>query len=206
MKDCCEIPKNDTSAANPAYKRILWVALVLNSIMFFAEFAASFLADSVSLQADSIDFLGDAANYGVSLYVLSSSIKTRAWASIIKGSTMGLFGIWVIVEVIINSFVGALPEASTMTMLGALALAVNVSVAVMLFRFKGGDSNMASVWLCSRNDAIGNLAVIIASFGVHYTSTMWPDLVVALGMGLLSTHSSYLIIKKAKSELSSGVL
>lgn len=201
MKNCCDLPQTKKPTVDPVYRRILWVALLLNATMFCAEFAASFLADSISLQADSIDFLGDAVNYGVSLYVLSSSIRTRAWASIVKGSTMGLFGFWVIIEVGSHMLTGAAPQPSVMTTMGFLALAVNVSVAFMLFKYRDGDSNMTSVWLCSRNDAIGNIAVVLAAGGVHYTSTMWPDLVVAFGMGSLSIHSSYLILKKAKTEL-----
>ena len=194
----CDIP---ASPQNPQFRRVLWVALILNATMFLLEVSASFFAQSVSLQADSIDFLGDAANYGVSLFVLGHSLKWRARASQLKAASMAAFGIWVIGTAIYNAVVRSNPHAEMMGAMGLLALAVNVGVAIMLFRHRNGDSNSQSVWLCSRNDAIGNIAVIVAAGGVFLSGSMWPDLLVALLMGGLGLHSSFAVFKVANQEL-----
>lgn len=197
---CCEVKHDQTSKV---IRRILWISLVLNALMFVIEFAASFLADSVSLKADSIDFLGDSFNYGISLYVLNAALRTRSMASMLKATSMGLFGVWVIYEAISNAIQGSAPDASAMGLLGFIALIVNVFVAFLLFKYRKGDSNMQSVWLCSRNDAIGNIAVMIAASGVFFTGTMWPDLVVAAIMGILSLMACYRVFKKAIPEYKS---
>lgn len=194
---CCEVKHDQT---NQKIRRVLWIALVLNALMFVVEFTASFMADSVSLKADSIDFLGDAFNYGISLYVLNAAIRTRSLASMLKASSMGLFGIWVIYEAISNAIQGSTPDAPAMGLLGFMALVVNIFVAFLLFKFREGDSNMQSVWLCSRNDAIGNIAVMIAASGVFLTGTMWPDLIVAVIMGILGLIACYKVFKKAIPE------
>lgn len=201
MKDsCCEVKCDQT---NQKIRKILCIALALNAIMFLVEFSASFVADSVSLKADSIDFLGDAFNYGISLYVLNSSVKKRSLASMIKASSMGVFGFWVIFEAVTKAIYGSTPDASTMGILGFTALTVNVFVAFLLFKFREGDSNLQSVWLCSRNDAIGNIAVMLAASGVFLTGTMWPDLVVALIIGSLGLSACYSVFKKAIPEFRS---
>lgn len=196
-ESCCEV-KFDVITQR--IRKVLWVALALNALMFVVEFTASFVADSVSLKADSIDFLGDAFNYGISLYVLNSSIKTRSIASMIKASSMGLFGIWVIWEATSNAIQGASPDAHAMGVMGFSALLVNVFVAFLLFKYRDGDSNMQSVWLCSRNDAIGNVAVMLAASGVFLTGTMWPDLIVATIIGSLGIIASIKVFKKAIPE------
>jgi Co/Zn/Cd efflux system component len=124
--------------------------------MFFVEIIASFTSGSVSLQADALDFFGDSVNYGISLFVLGIALSTRAKAALFKGATMAAFGFWVIGSAIYRSSIGTVPYATTMGVVGLLALAVNVTVALMLFRYRSGDSNMRSIWLCSRNDALGN--------------------------------------------------
>ncbi len=198
MDSCCK-PKPE--AKTKKFKIILWIALVLNFAMFLIEFTSSFLANSQSLKADSLDFLGDAGNYMISLFVLGMSLKVRANASIIKAITMGTLGLWVVFEVIRTPFVGASPNFYFMTKLGLIALLVNTLVAFLLYQFREGDSNMKSVWLCSRNDAIGNIAVIIAGFFVHYFNSYWPDLIVASLMAYLSLSATIKIIKAAKLEL-----
>ena len=201
MKNCCETPAN----SDPNYRRILWIALVLNALMFCVEIVTSIYADSASLQADSIDFLGDAGNYAISLYVLSQAIRVRATASIIKGSTMGIFGIWIIGTVVYNMINQSNPHPSTMTVIGFAALCVNFFVAILLFKYRKGDSNMQSVWVCTRNDVIGNAAVILAAGGVVFTKTMWPDLLVATFMGILSINSSIKILKLAIIEFKNSI-
>jgi cation diffusion facilitator family transporter len=197
--NCC----NHESPLQPApeYRRILWIALVVNTLMFVVEIIFSQRADSVSLLADSIDFLGDAANYGISLWVLAMAVQMRAKASLLKAASMALFGVGVLAHATWNAVTGVTPDAQTMTLVGFLALAANLGVAWLLYAYRNGDSNMRSVWLCTRNDALGNIAVIIAAFGVFGTGTAWPDLIVAVVMALLALTSAAQISKHARQEL-----
>lgn len=198
MDACCAPPP---PSSNQGYRRVLWIALVINAAMFVVEGGAGIAAGSVSLQADALDFFGDAANYGVSLFVLNMVLAWRARAALLKGISMALFGLWVIAAAAMNVVAGGVPEAATMGIVGFLALAANVGVAVMLFRYREGDANMRSVWLCSRNDAIGNAAVMVAALGVFGTGTMWPDIAVAAVMAVLALSSSYETIRRARLEL-----
>lgn len=191
------------AAANRTYRRVLWVALIVNGAMFAAEVVAGLLAGSVSLLADSVDFLGDAGNYGLSLFVLGMSLQRRAAASLVKATSMGLFGLWVAGTTIHHALNGAVPEATIMGWVGFAALAANVLVTALLFRFRTGDSNMRSVWLCSRNDAIGNIAVMLAAAGVFATGTGWPDIAVAALMAGLALSSAYQVLRQALGELTS---
>lgn len=199
MGECCGKIDNE----NIFYRKILWVILFINAGMFFIEVMSSLYSDSQSLLADSLDFLGDAINYGVSLYVLNKSINTRAKASIIKGVTMGVFGFWVVFTTVLKVFVTGMPQASIMGLIGFLALLANVFSAILLYKYRSGDSNKASVWICSRNDALGNIAVMAAAGGVFATSSRWPDLLVAVLIAGLALSGSWHILKKAKSELAS---
>jgi Co/Zn/Cd efflux system component len=169
--------------------------------MFLVEAGAGLAADSVSLQADALDFLGDAANYGISLFVLAMSLRRRASAALLKAASMALFGVWVMSASAFHAVTGTVPEPMVMTLVGLLALATNVGVALMLWRWRIGDSNMRSVWLCSRNDAIGNVAVLAAAAGVFGTGSGWPDLVVAAIMASLALSSAVRIAVHARSEL-----
>lgn len=195
---CCNIPEHGSDGS---FKKILWIALVLNAAMFMAEIVSSYLSGSISLLADSIDFLGDASNYAISIFVLGMGAHVRAKASMIKAASMLLFGMWVIASVLYKIYSGDVPHAPTMGIVGILALIVNLSVAVMLYKFRGGDSNQQSVWLCSRNDAIGNVAVLLAALGVVASNSNLPDLIVAFIMGILSLNSATKIIKLARTEL-----
>ena len=188
---------------SPRYRRVLWAALVINVAMFVIEIAGGLRSGSVSLLADAVDFLGDAANYGLALIVLGMHLRWRARAAMFKGLTMAAFGIFVLGKAAFNATTGALPEAATMGAIGALALVANVSVAVMLYAWREGDSNMRSVWLCSRNDAIGNVAVMGAALGVFGTGSAWPDLAVAAVMGLLALSAARSVIVQARAELRS---
>lgn len=186
---------------DPKYRRILWIALIVNFTMFVIEIIFSLQSKSVSLLADSIDFLGDAANYGISLWVLAMSVKSRATASLFKAASMALFGIGVLVHAIWNAITGVVPDAQTMSLVGLLALTANLGVAWLLYAYRNGDSNMRSVWLCTRNDALGNIAVIIAAIGVFGTGTAWPDLFVAVVMASLALTAAWQVMKQALKEL-----
>lgn len=200
MEKCCApARKPKTQSLN----RVLWIALILNFIMFVIEFGSSFAADSQSLKADSLDFLGDSANYAISLFVVGLSLTLRAKASIFKAVTMGALGVWVAIEIVLSIYSGATPNSELMTWLGFAGLAVNGFVTWLLYQFREGDSNMRSVWLCSRNDAIGNIAVIVAAYAVSYFQTYWPDLIVAGLMAYLALSASFKIIKLALNEIES---
>jgi Co/Zn/Cd efflux system component len=184
----------------PRYRAVLWIALLLNAAMFIVEMVASLLSGSVSLQADALDFFGDAANYGITLFVLGMSLQARSYAALFKGLTMGLFGVWVLANALHRLLTDAVPDAAVMGVIGLLALVVNVCVAVMLFRFRNGDANARSIWLCSRNDAIGNIAVIAAASGVLATSSGWPDIAVAAIIASLSLSAAWQICRQAREE------
>lgn len=188
-------------ADTPLYRRVLWLALVLNAVMFLVEIAGGLVARSTALLADAIDFAGDAANYGLSLAVLGMSLRHRAGAALVKAASMGLFGLLVLARAGQAAAEGVPPEPLAMGAIGALALAVNVGVALLLFRFRDGDANRRSVWLCTRNDALGNIAVLIAALGVFGTGTVWPDLAVAAAMAGLALHSSAQVFVHARREL-----
>jgi Co/Zn/Cd efflux system component len=177
------------------------VALALNVAMFAVEIGAGFAAQSVSLLADSLDFLGDAANYGLSLFVLGMALQWRARASLLKAASMGAFGLWVAVTTIHHALAGTVPQAPVMGVIGAVAFAVNFGVAALLYRFRNGDSNMRSVWICTRNDAIGNLAVMAAAAGVFGSGTGWPDYVVAGVMSGLALWGAGQVMLQARGEL-----
>jgi Co/Zn/Cd efflux system component len=185
------------------FRRVLWFALFINAGMFGVEYSASVFSDSISLKADALDFFGDAANYAISLFVASSSVLIRARASILKALTMGGFGIFVISTAVHRALYGSVPEATTMGLVGLLALVANLTVAAALFRYRTGDSNMRSVWLCSRNDAIGNLAVIVAALAVFASASRWPDLLVATIISTLAISSCWQILKLANREIQS---
>lgn len=192
---------SSVDARAPVARRILWIALVLNAAMFGVELTAGVRAGSASLLADAVDFFGDAVNYGLALAVLGLAPAWRARAALFKGLTMGAFGVYVLGRAAWGVTRGAIPEAMTMGVVGALALTVNVGVAALLYTHRDGDANMRSVWLCSRNDALGNLAVMAAALGVFGTSTAWPDLAVAAVMGLLALSASASVVRQARAEL-----
>ncbi|TAG27126.1 MAG: cation transporter [Burkholderiales bacterium] len=190
-----------SQSADPRYRRILWIALILNLAMFVVELAAGLASGSVSLLADAIDFFGDAANYGVSLAVLSMALVIRAKAALLKAACMLGFGLFVLGKAAWSARAGVPPEAIMMGVVGFIALCVNVGVAAMLYAYRNGDANMQSVWLCSRNDALSNVAVILAAFGVFGTASAWPDVIVASIMGLLAISSAFTVFKSARKEL-----
>ncbi len=204
MRDCCEPPLLDASAGaalRARQGRVLWMVLGLNAAMFVIEIVASWYAGSTALLADAIDFLADSATYGITLYVLARSARWKAGAALIKGLAMGVFGIGVIGVALYRAYDPALPEAAVMGGVGALALAANAGSALLLYWHRGDDLNMRSVWLCSRNDAIANIAVIAAAGAVALSATAWPDLAAGALIAGLELSAAYAITRQALSEL-----
>ena len=200
---CSSCQSDAAPAPDPRWRRILWIALVINLAMFLGEMVAGIASGSRSLQADALDFLGDSANYAISLGVASMALGWRSRAALLKGGTILAFGVYVLVTTVLAAMGQGVPKAETMGIVGLIALIANGSVALMLFRYRSGDANMRSVWICSRNDAIGNLAVLLAAAGVVGTGTAWPDLVVALIMAGLGIWGGLQIISQARIELRS---
>ena len=202
MSACNSCTDSPTDRADePLFRKVLWIALWVNLAMFVVEIIAGYLGDSMSLQADALDFFGDAANYAISLFVLGMALHIRASAALFKGVTMGLIGLWVLGNALYRIYVVSEPEPMIMGSIAVLALISNVSVAVLLYRYREGDANKRSIWLCSRNDAIGNVAVLIAATGVAATTTRWPDLIVAGVIASLSISAAYQIIRQALTEM-----
>lgn len=202
MSACCAGSCN--AAALPPdgrYRKVLWAALLVNVAMFGVELAASMRAGSVALLADSADFLGDAANYGVSLFVLGLAPVWRSRAAWGKGLVMGVFGVLVLARALWGGLGGGVPHAQTMGAVGMLAFAANGAVAALLYAFRNGDANMRSVWLCTRNDMIGNLAVLLAALGVFGTQAGWPDIAVAAIMAVLGLASARDVMRQARLEM-----
>ena len=191
----------DLRASDPIFRRVLWIALVANFTMFVVEMVASQLGDSLSLQADALDFFGDSANYAISLFVVGMALSVRAKASLVKGASMALFGSWVVGSAVYRAFTDSAPDPATMSAIALLALLVNVAVAGMLYRFRDGDSNRQSIWLCSRNDAIGNVAVMLAAAGVFASGSRWPDLVVAAIIAALNIGAAKRVVRLAMVEV-----
>lgn len=200
---CCAHLPEPSPARNPRYRRALWIALLVNAAMFGVELAGGMHAGSTSLLADALDFFGDAANYGVSLLVLSMAAVWRSRAALVKGLSMGAFGCFVLVQTALSMFNGIAPEPATMGAIGFLALLANLGVAALLYAYRSGDANMRSVWLCTRNDAIGNAAVMLAAAGVFGTGSGWPDWSVAMLMSLLALSAAITVVRGALAELRS---
>jgi cation diffusion facilitator family transporter len=186
------------------YKRRLWAVIAINASMFFVEMAAGALSGSQALQADALDFLGDSLTYGMSLAVIGAAVRVRAWAAFVKGLSLTLMGLWVFGSTAYHLLILGVPKAEIMGVVGFMALAANLASVLLLARYKEGDANVRSVWLCSRNDAIGNVAVMIAALGVWSTATKWPDLIVAAIMASLFLWSSFQILRQSLRELRTG--
>lgn len=198
---CCAHSCTPKATRDPRYRRALWIALAVNALMFGIELAGGLQSASTSLLADAVDFLGDAANYGVSLLVLSMAAAWRSRAALVKGLSMGAFGVFVLGKTAWSIAAGVVPEPVTMGVIGLLALAANLGVAALLYAFRSGDANMRSVWLCTRNDAIGNVAVMLAAAGVFGSGSGWPDWLVALLMGTLALNAAFSVVRQARAEM-----
>ena len=182
------------------YRARLWAVIALNASMFAVEMGGGVMAGSQALQADALDFLGDTLTYGMSLAVIGLSLRVRATAALIKGATLAAMGVWVFGATVWHAFVLGTPRAEVMGLIGFLALAVNVASVLILIKYKDGDANVRSVWLCSRNDAIGNVAVMLAALGVWSMATGWPDVIVAAILASLFLNSASKILRQALGE------
>lgn len=184
-----------------SYKTVLWVIIGINALMFLVEVGASYAAESMALQADALDFLGDTFTYSITLLAIGHSLRWRASAALFKGLTLAAMGTWVLGSTLYRVFVLGVPNEMIMGSVALMAFIANVTSALLLLKYRNGDSNVRSVWLCSRNDAIGNLAVLLAAGGVYSTQSQWPDLLVAFLMAALFLHSAFLIIRQSLHEL-----
>lgn len=204
MGACCGQSAGSFDGVSKDYRRRLWLVIALNAGMFAFEMVAGHAAGSKALQADALDFFGDAVTYGISLAVIGSALKTRSIAALAKGVSLLLMGMWVATSTLYQVFVLGVPQAVVMGSVGFLALAVNLTSVLLLVRYKDGDANVRSVWLCSRNDAIGNIAVVLAASGVFATQTKWPDLAVAAVMASLALYAGIQVIRHAAAEWRAG--
>ena len=197
---CCD---NDVKfeGLSASYKRALWAVIAINGGMFLAEMGAGVFAGSQALKADALDFLADSATYAITLFVIGMPLVWRARAALLKGLSLGAMGLWVLGSTAYRVFVLGVPQAEVMGAVGFLALAANLTSMLLLLKYRNGDANVRSVWLCSRNDAIGNVAVIFAAGGVWVSGTAWPDLIVAGVMASLFLWSSAQIVRQARYEL-----
>ena len=199
---CChDCHDDDPQRGNSAYRRVLWSVLAINAVMFALEIGAGLAAGSASLQADALDFLGDAGNYAISLLVVGMALRYRAMAALMKGSTMAIFGLWVLAITGWHAWHGTLPHAFTMGAVGFTALAANAASFALVWTHRWGDANMRSAWICTRNDVFGNLAVLLAALGVFGSGTGWPDVLVAAIMASLALQGAFIVIQHARVEL-----
>ena len=201
MADCC-----DPAPQIGQQRRVLVAVLAINLIMFAVEIGAGWRAESLALQADALDFLGDSVNYAIALFVLGRSLAWRAGTAFAKGAVMFGFGVFLAGASVYHALAGSAPEAQVMGVIGGLALAANLTCALLLFGFRGGDANLRAVWLCSRNDAIGNLAVLAAAAAVFLSGTAWPDLLVGLAMAALAIWAGLSVMRQARAELADAVV
>ncbi|NKN35401.1 cation transporter [Agrobacterium sp. a22-2] len=204
MSASCGHSHGPFDGMSDTYKRRLWAVIFINAAMFAVEMTAGQMARSQALQADALDFFADAVTYGISLAVIGASLKVRSLAAAAKGGSLFLMGLWVFGSTIYRVFYMGLPEAPVMGAIGLLALVANLLSVVLLMNYKDGDANVRSVWLCSRNDAIGNVIVMIAAVAVWGTATAWPDLIVAGIMAGLFLSSSFQILRQSLAEWRAG--
>jgi len=197
MDDCCESKGNELAALREHQGDVLVVVLAINLTMFFVEFISGWLAQSTALLGDSLDMLGDASIYAVTLYALHHSERTRTGVALLKGAAMALLGVVVIAEAIRKSVLGIVPDAGWMGAVGFIALAANSICFAVLYRHRSDDLNMRSTWLCSRNDLIANTSVLGAAALVVLTGTLWPDVLVGVGIALLFLHSARQVLVEA---------
>ena len=199
MSDCCSV-----ETTNQRERNLLWIVMILNALMFFVEFIAGWMAESSGLIADSLDMLADAAVYSVSLYAVGRAARHRAQAAMLNGSLQLILGLGVLVDVARRIWLGSQPQAFTMSIISLLALVVNVSCFLLLYKFRQGDINLRASWICSRNDMIANLGVLAAAFLVAWLGAAWPDWVIGAFIAGLIVYSAAYIIRDARTALKTG--
>jgi len=201
MDSCCETKSEEITVLRSAHKTVLILVLAINAVLFVVEAAAGLLANSTALLADSLDMLGDSLVYGFSLYVLWRSVVWKVKAALLKGVIMAVFGAGVLVELFYKTLSGTMPNAETMGIVGALVLLGNGICFVVLFRHRSDDLNMRSTWLCSRNDIIANVSVLVAAIGVKVFDANWPDIVVGAAIAALFLRSAFTVLHESFEEL-----
>lgn len=201
MDACCEQKADEITTLRGKHKNVLVIVLIINAILFVVEAAAGLLANSTALLADSLDMLGDSLVYGFSLYVLWRSAAWKAKAALLKGAIMVVFGAGVLLEVIHKTILGIVPSAETMGIIGLLVLLGNGLCFLLLFRHRSDDLNMRSTWLCSRNDIIANLSVLVAAIGVKVFDASWPDILVGAAIAALFLRSAFTVLRESVLEL-----
>jgi cation diffusion facilitator family transporter len=201
MADCCEDKSCEVAALRASHGRVLWIVLAINAVMFLVEGAAGVVAHSTSLLADALDMLGDALVYGFSLFVLMRSARWQASAALAKGAFMLVFGLGVLGEAIYKVFHPLMPGVETMGVIGGLALGANLVCFFLLYRHRGDNLNMSSTWLCSRNDIVANIGVLLAAGGSYALASRWPDVVVGATIAGLFLASSLGVLRKSLREL-----
>lgn len=204
--DCCSAKEQEIAAlsANLGVKRVLQVVFAINLVMFVAEFTAGMLANSTALMADSVDMLGDALVYILSLYALQRSLRWRAGAAVAKGGIIAAFGIWVMIEAALKLVNGVTPAAGMMVLFGLIALVANLTCLALLYRFRHRDVNLSSTFECSRNDVIADTGVLLAAGGVYATGAAWPDILVGAVIAILFFRSAIRVLRQAWPQFRSG--
>jgi cation diffusion facilitator family transporter len=200
MADCCEDKSCEVAALRASHGRVLWIVLAINAVMFLVEGAAGVVAHSTSLLADALDMLGDALVYGFSLFVLMRSARWQASAALAKGAFMLVFGLGVLGEAIYKVFHPLMPGVETMGVIGGLALGANLVCFFLLYRHRSDNLNMSSTWLCSRNDIVANVGVLLAAGGSYALASRWPDVVVGATIAGLFLASSLGVLRKSFRE------
>jgi len=197
MTSCCESKSEELALLRNKQRIVLIIVLVINAVMFFVEFTFGILSKSTALLADSLDMLGDATVYAFSLYVINKNQKWKAYAALLKGLLISIFGLFVFYEATNKMFSDILPITNTMGYIGTMALIANITCLALLLKHKEDDINMRSTWICSRNDIIANIGVITAAICVSYFNSKWPDIMIGLILATLFLRSSFSIIKES---------
>lgn len=198
---CCEDSACTIDQSQSRQLRVLKWVLLINIVMFGIEFTAGLVAGSAALMADSLDMLGDALVYGISLYAVTRGMRWKARAALAKGVVMAVFGVVVLGQIAYRMMNAVPPEAATMGVIGALALAANLLCLRLLTRHRDDDINMRSVWLCSRNDIIANVSVLMAAGLIALIHRPWPDWIVGFGIAMLFLHSAWRVVRQARRQL-----
>jgi cation diffusion facilitator family transporter len=204
VDNCCDNKGDELAHLRERQARVLYIALAINALMFVVEFSAGWIVNSTALLGDSLDMFGDSLVYAISLFVLHRGIRARAGAALFKSGFLLVFSLLIIAEALRKSFLGVVPEAGWMALIGLMALVANVSCLALLFAHRSDDINMSSTWLCSRNDVIANLSVLGAAVLVMFTGSLWPDLIVGVCLALLYLHSSVQVGRNAWPQWLSG--